>query len=182
MKTSCCCSKQTSGNASQFLKQGKTSFESDTLFEKMPGKRTYDNIIQLVYFNYYKGKSAKDLAEMFSLKLSTVYNIINRAKNEDRLELKQSPGRPKKLNRREENKIIKTIYNNPYASTRSIARDLKNDCRVDVSHETVRKVLKDNKYSSRIARKNRCFLPKTLKNVYPLRESTFLTLLNTGII
>ena len=32
---------------------------------KMPGKRVSKNIIQLVNFNYYKGKSAKEIADMF---------------------------------------------------------------------------------------------------------------------
>ena len=28
---------------------------------KMPGKRVLKNILQLVYFNYYEGKSAKEI-------------------------------------------------------------------------------------------------------------------------
>lgn len=114
----------------------------------MPGKRVDQNIIQLVYFNHYKGKTAKEIAKMFSLKLRTVYNIINRAENEERLEMRQTTGRPKNLTRTDENKIIKTVYNNPQRSTRSLAQEMKNDCGVTVSHETVRKV-----YYSRIARK-----------------------------
>ena len=38
---------------------------------KSPGKRVSKNIIQLVYFNYYKGKSEKEIADMFSLKIKT---------------------------------------------------------------------------------------------------------------
>ena len=32
----------------------------------MPGKRVSKNIIQLVDYNYYKGNSAKEIADMFS--------------------------------------------------------------------------------------------------------------------
>ena len=60
----------------------------------MPGKRVSKNIIQFVYFNYYKGKSAKETADMFFLKIRTVYNIIFRAEKEGRLDLKGSTGRP----------------------------------------------------------------------------------------
>lgn len=70
----------------------------------MPGKRVSKDIVQLVYFNHYKGKSHKEIAEMFSLNLRTVYNIINRAEKEKRLEAKHSPGRPKTLTRRSERK------------------------------------------------------------------------------
>ena len=41
---------------------------------KLLGKQVSKNIMQLVYFNYYKGKSAKEIADMFSLKIRTVYN------------------------------------------------------------------------------------------------------------
>ena len=60
---------------------------------KMPGKRVSKNIIQLIYFSYYKGKSAKQIANMFSLKIRTAYNIISRAEKEGRLNLKGSTAR-----------------------------------------------------------------------------------------
>ena len=62
----------------------------------MSGKRVSKTIIQLVYFNYYKGKSAKEIADMFSLKVRTIYTIIFRAKKEGRLDLKGSTDRPKR--------------------------------------------------------------------------------------
>ena len=40
------------------------------------------NIIQLICFNDYKGKSAKEMADMFSLKIRAVYNITYRAEKE----------------------------------------------------------------------------------------------------
>lgn len=119
----------------------------------MPGNRTSDNIIQLVYYNFHKGKSAKELAEMFSLNVRTVYNIIYRAEKENRLELKQPSGRPKKLTPRMERLIIKQIDNKPQCSLRMLAADLKERNIVQVGHETVRRVLLKHKYSSRSARK-----------------------------
>ena len=56
----------------------------------MPGKRVSKNIIELVYFDYYKGKSAKEIADMWDM------NIISRAEKEGRLDLKGFTGRPKK--------------------------------------------------------------------------------------
>ena len=49
---------------------------------KIPGRRISKNFIQLVYFNYLKGKSAKEIADMFS-KIRTVYNIISRAEKKN---------------------------------------------------------------------------------------------------
>ena len=46
---------------------------------KMPEKGLSKNIIRVVYSNYCKSKSAKEIADMFSLQIRTVYNIISRA-------------------------------------------------------------------------------------------------------
>lgn len=123
----------------------------------MPGKRVTSDIIQLVYYSFYEGKSVQDISKTFSLTRQTVYNIINRAEKENRLELHYSPGRPKKLSNRNERQIIKKVYNKPQISTRAIANEIKLESGVEISHETVRKVLLKNKYSSRAARKNHCF-------------------------
>ena len=37
------------------------------LQKKVAGKRVSRNIIQLVYFNYYNGKPAKEMADMYVL-------------------------------------------------------------------------------------------------------------------
>ena len=42
---------------------------------KIPVKRVSKNIIQLADFNYNKGKSAKKIADIFSLQFRTVYTI-----------------------------------------------------------------------------------------------------------
>ena len=85
---------------------------------KMPGKQVSKNIIQLVDINYYKGKSAKEIADMFSLKIRNVYNIIPRAEEEGWLDLKGSTGRPKKVRQRFERKIVKAVYDIPQSSVR----------------------------------------------------------------
>ena len=81
----------------------------------------------MVSFNYYKGKSAKEIADMFSLEIrreiSDVYNT------------------PKKVTQRVERKIIKTVYDSPQSSTRGLALQVKNDLRLRVSHETIRNIL-----------------------------------------
>lgn len=119
----------------------------------MPGKRVSKNIIQLVYFNHYKGISAKEIAYMFSLKTRTVYNIIFRAEKEEWVDLKGSTGRPKKVMQRIERKIIRTVYVNPQSSTRRLAFQAEKDFGLRVSHATIKNVLQKDKYSSRVARK-----------------------------
>ena len=42
-------------------------------------QKIYYCIDQLVYFNYYKGKSVREIAEMFSLEVRIVYSIISSA-------------------------------------------------------------------------------------------------------
>ena len=68
---------------------------------KKPGKRIPLNIIQLVYLNYYKAKSAKEIAGVFSLKIRIIYNIIYRAEKDGCIR------RKKIVMQRVERKIIK---------------------------------------------------------------------------
>lgn len=60
----------------------------------MPGKKTSFEVVQLIYYNHQLGKSAQDLAEMFSVSRKTIYNTLNRAEKEGRLEPKRA-GCPK---------------------------------------------------------------------------------------
>lgn len=119
----------------------------------MPGKRTSFDITQLVYYNHHMGKSVQELSEMFSLTRQTIYNILNRAKNEGRLEPKPTNGRPSKISKRTERVLLRKIDRNPQISTRNLASELKEECGVLVSHETIRQFLKNNQYTSRVARK-----------------------------
>ena len=114
---------------------------------KMPEKRVLKNIIQLVYFSYNKGISAKGIAEMFSLKIGTVYNIISHAEKEGRLNLKGSTGRSKKVAQRIERKMIKTVYDSLQFSTRRLALQVfPLDFRLRVAHETIGNVLKKQNF------------------------------------
>lgn len=119
----------------------------------MPGKRTSFDVAQLVFYNHQIGKSIQELSEMFSLTRQTIYNILNRAKNENRLEPKPTSGRPRKISDRAERVLLRKVDKTPQISTRTLASELKEECGVVVSHETIRQVMKKNKYTSRVARK-----------------------------
>lgn len=119
----------------------------------MPGKRLSYNIIQLIYYNRQLGRSADELSEMFSVSRRTVYNVINRAEKENRLELKQGGGRKNKISPRAERFILRKLAQNPKMSTRELATELEEELGVIVCHETVRQTIMKNKYSSRAARK-----------------------------
>ena len=109
---------------------------------KIPGKQVSTNIIQLVYFNYYKGKSAKEITDMFSLKIRTVFNTISRAEKVV-LDLKRYTDRPKKVTQQGERKIIITVYDSPQSSTRELAFQVEKGLGLRVSHETIRNVFEN---------------------------------------
>ena len=103
----------------------------------MPGKPVLKTIIKLVYFNYYKGKSAKEIADMFSLKIGTVYNIISCVRKEGRLDLKDQQAGQKNVTQRVERKIIKTFNDSPQFSTRGLALQVEKYLGLCVFHETI---------------------------------------------
>lgn len=69
-----------------------------------------------------------------------VYNI-NRAENEGRLEEKTTGGRKRKIYSWTTRFIMRKIHKNPQKSTRTLAKDLKEECELDLSHETVRQTI-----------------------------------------
>lgn len=119
----------------------------------MPGKRLSFDVLQLIYYNHQLGKSARELSEMFCISRKTIYNVINRAENENRLEPKCGGGPSKKITKRADRVIMRKIHQNPQVSTRTLARELKEECGIVVSHETVRQTILQHKYFSRSARK-----------------------------
>lgn len=65
----------------------------------MPGQRFNSKpyLVNVLLLYYGEEKIAEELSEMFSLKLRTVYNIINGAEKEGRLEPHTSTGPQKRL-------------------------------------------------------------------------------------
>lgn len=119
----------------------------------MPGKRLSFEVVQLIFYNRQLGKSVPELSEMFSVTRRTVYNVLNRAEKEGRLEPKRGGGPKPKISKRGERFLIRRLIENPQISTRTLAHELEEECNIVVSHETVRQAIMRNKYSSRVARK-----------------------------
>lgn len=119
----------------------------------MPGARLTFDVTQLIYYNHQIGKSVAELVEMFRVSRKTIYNVLNWAENENRLEAKCGSGRKKKIDERADRLIMRKVRQNPQISTRTLAKELEEECGTVVSHETVRQLILRNKYSSRVARK-----------------------------
>lgn len=119
----------------------------------MPGKRLSFEVVQLIFYNRQLGKSVPELSEMFSVTRRTVYNVLNHAEKEGRLEPKRGGGPKPKISKRGERFLIRRLIENPQISTRTLAHELEEECNIVVSHETVRQAIMRNKYSSRVARK-----------------------------
>ena len=78
---------------------------------------------------------------MFSISRKTVYNDVSRAENEGSLEAKGGSGRKRKIGKRAGCLILRKVVQNPQISKRTIAQDLKQECDLIVSHETVRQAI-----------------------------------------
>jgi transposase len=119
----------------------------------MPNKHTSSDKIQLVIWNHEQGKSVKDICSQLNMPRRTVYRIIWRYKNEDRIDLKYSPGRPKILSEHDERGIMRKIKKNPRLSAPRLASELFEELHKKVSPQTIRKTIIEAGYNGRIARK-----------------------------
>ncbi|KAJ4442537.1 hypothetical protein ANN_04124 [Periplaneta americana] len=89
------------------------------------GKQTTFNQRQLVIFHHEKGKTIRNIADLLPMKRSTLFDIILRYKNEDRIELIKQTGRRKVLTDREESLIIRQIEKNPRISAPKLASEIE---------------------------------------------------------
>ena len=109
------------------------------------------NLRQLVIFHREKGKSYRQIAAILDLKKSTVADIVNRYKNEDRIESLPQSGRRKIINEREKRKIIRKVKENPRLSASTLAAEFREESGKNVSTQTVRRLLKEDGYNGRVA-------------------------------
>ena len=132
------------------------------------GKNTTFEQQQLVVFHHSKGKSCQQIASMLKMKKTTVWNIIRRFRDEDRLDLRQQSRRPKVLTAREENYVIRKVKRNPRLSAPKIAAQLELEIGKKVHPETIRRVLRGANFHGRVAR-NKPFL----KNIHKRKRLLF---------
>ncbi|XP_011195277.2 uncharacterized protein LOC105220534 isoform X1 [Zeugodacus cucurbitae] len=118
---------------------------------KMPGKRVTLEMAQQLYYNYKLGKNIKELSEMFSVSQKTVYNVINRAENEGRLEAKRGTGPKPKISDTTQRLMARKLDQNPTISIRALMRELNEERNMHLSHETVRQAMRRHEYASKSA-------------------------------
>jgi len=78
---------------------------------------------------------------MFSVSRKTVYYFLKGSEKEGRLEPKSGGGRKIKIKKRVDRFIMRIVIANPRISVRSLALDIRQECHLAVSHETVRSQL-----------------------------------------
>ncbi|XP_076395357.1 uncharacterized protein LOC143265686 [Megachile rotundata] len=116
-------------------------------------KNTSLDIRQLVIFHRGKGKSYLEIGKLLNISQSSVANIIQRYKYEDRIVSIPQKGRPRVLDSREKRAIIRKIKINPGLSAPALTTELAAETGKKVHVDTVRNVLKNAGYNSRTARK-----------------------------
>lgn len=98
-------------------------------------------------------KSYSEIAKIVSRSRSTIQKVIQRYKNENRVENAARSGRPPKLSNKDKRRIVRMVKQNPFKSARKIADDLNNLKTIQVHSETVRRAIVETGLSSRTPRK-----------------------------
>lgn len=118
------------------------------------GKNISFEIRQLIVFHHAKGRSYKQLSELFNVKKCTVQKIVRRFNEEGRIDYENAKaGRPRILNKREERRVIRKIKLDPKVSAPNIASQIAEECEKRVNPETIRRIIRREGYNGRIARK-----------------------------
>ncbi|XP_015602859.1 uncharacterized protein LOC107271405, partial [Cephus cinctus] len=123
----------------------------------MPCKvNTSFDIRKLVIYHNAKGKSYKEIAALLNISKSTVGDIVKRFKCEDRIDSIPQKDQPKKLDVRDERKLLRKIKKDPTLSAPKLASELLNETGKNVHPQTIRRALKHSGYKKPyVSEKNR---------------------------
>lgn len=123
------------------------------------------------------GKSYTEIGKLVKRSRSTIQKVVNRFKQENRIENKARTGRPRKLSEREERYICNEAWKDPKKSAVKLAVEVQKNFDTTVHEETIRRVLhksnlksysaRKKPYVSEINRKKRLEFAKKYKGVEP---------------
>lgn len=117
------------------------------------GRRTTIEQRELVINHFKNGQSVRKIADHVKLSASTVQHIIERFVHENRVENKGRNAPNKIFNEWDERYIIRKIKENPKLSAPKLASEVQLGLGKSCCAETVRRVLRDNDFNGRVARK-----------------------------
>lgn len=117
------------------------------------GKNTSFNLRQLIVFNRAQGKTYREIAHLFKVKKSTVYDVCKRFDHEGRLNSIPQKGRPRKLTPCDERFIMKEVKKNPTITASKLSSQFLRRFDFKIHPQTIRCIIKKNCYNSRAARR-----------------------------
>ena len=94
-------------------------------------------------------KSSSEISAVLNIPKTSCFNVIHHFKSRGRLTNENIPGRPQKIDKKEEKKLITLSINHPKKSSTELLRHLKpeNTCSISL----VRKILLNHGLQARVA-------------------------------
>jgi len=121
------------------------------------GKISHD--VKVLVIAYLKdGASQRQVSQKLGIAKTTVQNIWDKFSKGMGLENRVSPGRPRKLSRRDERKLVITSKRNPFLTPKELAESMPNAANVSIS--TVRRYLRRNLLFARVAARKLMISPE----------------------
>lgn len=116
------------------------------------GPNTSFDVRQLVVFHSLNGKSCREVSRLLQIPKSTVFNIVKRFREEDRIDLKKQTGQPSKLSVYDKRVIMREVRKQPKISAPKLTTKLKETTGKAVTPQTIRNLIRNEGYHSRTAR------------------------------
>lgn len=128
------------------------------------GRRTTVSERNLIITHHRNGYSQRDISKMVNKCSSTVQHIIERYRNENRVENKSRLAANKIFTEREERWIVREIANNPKKSAPKMRDEVERQFGKRCNPETIRRILRKNNLHGRTAR-NKPFISQRNRRI-----------------
>lgn len=117
------------------------------------GRHTTIEERKLIIFHYENNKTFRKISEICNKPLATVQHIIERYKQENRINSKTRISPKKIFTPHDERWIVRKIRENPKLSAPKLTNEVEKYLGKKVNPETVRRVLRKENFNGRVARK-----------------------------
>lgn len=109
---------------------------------------------EIIIRNYKNRKSIREISEIIGKKKSTVHNIIKRYRERGNVcDKKRNLTNRRKIDDRNSRFVLRLVKQNPNISAVDLKKQLQEEKNVEVSAETIRRLLKNNKFYARVPRR-----------------------------
>ena len=136
--------------------------------------------MKIIIWQWKQGKTLRKIGEMVERSHSSIQGVINSYKKTGNFISKPRSGRPSILNKREKRYVVNLVKKTPKISCTGIVSEVSQQFNKNLHINTIRRIIKNNGYNSRVSRKKPFISVVNRKKDLNLLNNIYTRVLSSG--